>query len=218
MTSPIISPSLLAADFGHLAREIEMLNNSEAEWVHFDVMDGVFVPNISFGIPVLEAVRKLTTKKLDVHLMIEKPHNYIELFKQAGADILTIHMEGRRHLHRNLLAIKDAGMKAGVALNPHTPIHILNDIIHEIDMVLIMTVNPGFGGQAFIEHSYKKIKDLKQLITETNSDCLIQVDGGVTHDNAKKLVEAGVDCLVAGSTVFKAENQIESVAKLKHCV
>lgn len=218
MNTPIISPSILSADFGHLARDIEMINNSEAEWVHFDVMDGVFVPNISFGIPVLEAVKKLTTKTLDVHLMIEKPHNYLELFKNAGADILTVHMEGRRHLHRNILAIKDLGIKAGVALNPHTPIHTLNDIIHEIDLVLIMTVNPGFGGQAFIEHSYKKISELKKLINETESDCLIQVDGGVTHNNAAQLINAGVDVLVAGSTVFKAEDQIGSIAKLKNCI
>lgn len=218
MKEPIISPSLLAADFGHLARDVEMINNSEAEWIHFDVMDGVFVPNISFGIPVLEAVRKLTTKKLDVHLMIEKPHNYLEMFRDAGADILTIHLEGRRHLHRNLLLMKDLGLKAGVALSPHTPVHLLSDIIQEIDLVLIMTVNPGFGGQPFIEHSYKKIADLRKLIDETNSDCLIQVDGGVTHKNATKLVETGVDSLVAGSTVFKAENPMESISKLKHCL
>lgn len=215
MKAPLISPSLLAADFGHLAREVEMINESQADWIHFDVMDGVFVPNISFGGPVIEAVKKHAKKPLDVHLMIEKPHNYIEYFHKAGADILTVHFEGRRHLHRNLLFIKSFGMKAGVALSPHTPVHMLEDIINEIDLVLIMTVNPGFGGQPFIEQSYEKIRKLRELIDKSGTECLIQVDGGVTLDNHKKLVTAGVDVLVAGSTVFKAKDPIKTIDLLK---
>lgn len=218
MNTPIISPSLLSANFGYLARDIEMVNNSEADWFHIDVMDGMFVPNISFGFPIISAINKYANKPLDVHLMIEQPDRYLEQFKDCGAEILTVHYEACPHLHRTLQAIKALGMKAGVSLNPHTPINILDDIITECDMVLLMSVNPGFGGQSFIEHSYKKVEKLKKLIVDTNSDCLIQIDGGVTHENAAKLINAGVDSLVAGSTVFKAENQTESISKLKHCI
>ena len=218
MKDPIISPSLLAADFGYLARDIEMVNNSEADWFHIDVMDGMFVPNISFGFPVINAINKLAKKPLDVHLMIEKPDRYLEEFKKSGADILTVHYEACTHLHRTLQAIKSLGMKAGVSLNPHTPINVLDDIITDIDMVLLMSVNPGFGGQSFINQAYTKVAKLKKLIADTNSSCLIQIDGGVTHENASKLVAAGVDSLVAGSTVFNANKPNESISKLKHCI
>ncbi len=218
MKAPIISPSLLAADFGHLARDIEMVNISEADWFHIDVMDGMFVPNISFGFPVIKAINKYAKKPLDVHLMIERPDRYLEKFKNSGAEILTVHYETCPHLHRTLQAIKALGMKAGVSLNPHTPVNVLDDIITEIDMVLIMSVNPGFGGQSFIEHSYKKIQKLRMLISDSNSNCLIQVDGGVTLDNVKQLVKAGADSLVAGNSVFSAKNPTEAIAKLKHCI
>ena len=215
MKAPQIAPSILSADFGYLAKDIEMLNSSKADYIHVDVMDGMFVPNISFGPPVIKFVKKHATKPLDVHLMIENPDRYIELFKQVGADLLTVHYEACPHLHRTIQAIKALGMKAGVSLNPHTPINVLNDIIHDIDMVLIMSVNPGFGGQKFIEHSYAKISKLKDLIVKTNSGTLIEVDGGVNFDNYKKLVEVGVDILVAGNTVFASDNPTETIAKLK---
>ena len=216
MNSPLISPSILAADFGHLASDIEMLNSSKADYIHVDVMDGMFVPNISFGTPVIKFINKYAKKPLDVHLMIENPDRYLEQFKQVGADILTVHYEACPHLHRTLQAIKALGMKAGVSLNPHTPINILNDIIHDIDMVLIMSVNPGFGGQKFIEHSYNKISKLKELIVKTGSDTLIEVDGGVNFDNYKKLVEVGVDILVAGNTVFSSDNPVKTIEELKN--
>jgi ribulose-phosphate 3-epimerase len=216
MKKPLIAPSILAADFLNLGRDIEMLNSSEADWIHVDVMDGMFVPNISFGMPVIQAVNKIANKPLDVHLMIEKPERYLEVYKNLGAHFLTVHYEACPHLHRTLQAIKTLGMKAGVSLNPHTPINVLEEIIHDIDMVLIMTVNPGFGGQKFIEHSYTKISKLKALIVKTNSNTLIEVDGGVTLDNHKKLVQAGVDVLVAGNTVFASANPAETIIALKH--
>lgn len=216
MKTPLIAPSILAADFLNLGRDIEMLNRSEADWIHVDVMDGMFVPNISFGMPVIQAVKKIAKKPLDVHLMIENPDRYLETFKQIGTDVLTVHYEACPHLHRTLQAIKALGMKAGVSLNPHTPINVLEEIIHDIDMVLIMTVNPGFGGQKFIEHSYTKISKLKALIVKTNSNTLIEVDGGVTLNNCKKLVEVGVDVLVAGNTIFASANPKETIIALKH--
>lgn len=215
MKTPLIAPSILAADFGNLARDIEMLNTSQADWIHVDVMDGLFVPNISFGMPVIKAVKKIAKKPLDVHLMIENPDRYLEAFKEAGADILTVHYEACPHLHRTLQAIKALGMKAGVSLNPHTPINVLDDIIHDIDMVLIMTVNPGFGGQKFIEHSYTKISKLKALIVKTGATTLIEVDGGVTLENCKELVEVGTDILVAGNTVFASAKPADTIIALK---
>ncbi|MGE4288310.1 MAG: ribulose-phosphate 3-epimerase [Salinivirgaceae bacterium] len=215
MKTPLIAPSILSADFGNLASDIEMLNKSKADWIHVDVMDGVFVPNISFGFPVIKAVQKIAKKPLDVHLMIVEPDRYIQQFKEAGAEILTVQYEACTHLHRTLQAIKASGMKAGVALNPHTPVNLLNDIIHDIDMVLIMSVNPGFGGQKFIEHSYSKINKLKELIIKAGSNTLIEVDGGVTLQNYKQLVTAGVDVLVAGNTVFASENPAKTIELLK---
>jgi ribulose-phosphate 3-epimerase len=215
MKTPLIAPSILSADFGNLARDIEMLNTSTADWIHVDVMDGVFVPNISFGFPILKAVQKVAKKPLDVHLMIVEPDRYIQQFKEAGAEILTVQYEACTHLHRTLQAIKAGGMKAGVALNPHTPVNLLNDIIHDIDMVLIMSVNPGFGGQKFIEHSYTKISNLKELITKAGSNTLIEVDGGVTLQNYKQLVKAGVDVLVAGNTVFASVDPTQTIMELK---
>ncbi|MGD9994108.1 MAG: ribulose-phosphate 3-epimerase [Salinivirgaceae bacterium] len=215
MKTPLIAPSILSADFGNLARDIEMLNTSTADWIHVDVMDGVFVPNISFGFPILKAVQKLAKKPLDVHLMIVEPDRYIQQFKEAGAEILTVQYEACTHLHRTLQAIKAGGMKAGIALNPHTPVNLLNDIIHDIDMVLIMSVNPGFGGQKFIEHSYTKISNLKELITKAGSNTLIEVDGGVTLQNYKQLVKAGVAVLVAGNTVFASDNPAKTIELLK---
>ncbi len=214
--SHLISPSLLASDFANLQSECEMLNKSEADWYHLDVMDGVFVPNISFGMPVIAAINKHTLKPLDVHLMIENPDNYIKDFKAVGANILTVHYEACSHLHRTLQAIRGEGMKAGVALNPHTPVELLEGIINEIDLVLIMSVNPGFGGQKFIESTYEKVRKMKALITKNGADTKIEIDGGVTSANAKKLIEAGADVLVAGSFVFKSDNPSQTIADLKN--
>ncbi len=210
-----LSPSLLAADFANLTKDIDMLNHSEADWLHLDVMDGVFVPNISFGFPVLQAVAKICKKPLDVHLMIVDPGKFTQQVKALGAYMMNVHYEACPHLHRTIQQIHDAGMKAGVTLNPHTPVSVLEDIIQDVDMVLLMTVNPGFGGQKFIEHSIQKVKKLKQLIQSTGSHALIQVDGGVNHDTAPRLVAAGVDVLVAGSYVFGAENPEERIKELK---
>ncbi|HSD13607.1 MAG TPA: ribulose-phosphate 3-epimerase [Flavobacterium sp.] len=211
----IIAPSVLAADFANLQRDIEMINKSEADWFHIDIMDGVFVPNISFGMPVLEAINKHAKKTIDVHLMIVDPDRYIKTFKELGSDILVVHYEASTHLHRTLQAIKAEGMKAGVALNPHTSVSLLEDLINDIDLVCIMSVNPGFGGQSFIENTYKKIKQLKEIIIRNGASTLIEIDGGVTNKNAKQLVEAGADVLVAGSYVFRAEDPIATIADLK---
>jgi len=211
----IIAPSLLAADFLQLGNACEMLNNSEAEYFHLDVMDGVFVPNISYGLPVIEQIRRATHKICDVHLMIVEPEKYIAAFKKAGADILTVHQEACPHLHSTLQQIKAQGMKAGVALNPATPVSVLKDVIKDIDLVCIMSVNPGFGGQKFIEHTYEKVRALKQIITEAGASTLIEIDGGVTEHNAGALVQAGADVLVAGTTVFKASDPIQMIATLK---
>jgi ribulose-phosphate 3-epimerase len=215
MKNTVIAPSVLAADFGNLQRDIEMINNSEADWFHIDIMDGVFVPNISYGMPVLQAITKHAKKTIDVHLMIVDPDRYIKTFAELGSNILTVHYEACTHLHRTLQAIKAEGMKAGVALNPHTNIDLLEDIIQDIDLVLIMSVNPGFGGQSFIENTYSKVEKLKALITRKNANTLIEVDGGVTSKNAKQLIEAGADALVAGSFVFGAENPKQTIADLK---
>ncbi|MCA6439583.1 MAG: ribulose-phosphate 3-epimerase [Sediminibacterium sp.] len=212
---PIIAPSLLSADFLNLERDCTMLNNSKADWFHLDVMDGRFVPNISFGIPVIAHIRKATTKVCDVHLMIEEPGNYATAFKEAGADILTVHIEACTHLHRNIQQIKSLGMRAGVALNPHTSVTFLADIIEDIDVVCLMSVNPGFGGQTFIPQTLHKIVSLKEMIINTNSKALIEIDGGVTIENAPDIVAAGADVLVAGNTVFKSTDPIETIAKLK---
>ena len=212
---PIIAPSLLAADFLNLGKACEMLNESEAEWFHLDVMDGSFVPNISYGLPVIEQIKKTTTKVLDVHLMIVSPEKYIADFKKAGADILTVHYEACPHLHSTLQQIKAHDMKAGVALNPHTSVDLLKDVIKDIDVVCVMSVNPGFGGQKFIEHTYEKVKALKQIITHAGASTLIEIDGGVTENNASKLVAAGADVLVAGTTVFKAADPKQMIVTLK---
>jgi len=212
----IIAPSVLASDFGNLERDCKMINNSEADWFHIDIMDGVFVPNISFGMPVLAAIQKHAQKPLDVHLMIVDPDRYVETFHKLGAAILTVHYEACTHLHRSLQLIKSFGMKAGVALNPHTPVELLKDTIQAIDLVCIMSVNPGFGGQTFIEHTYEKIKELKELIEKTNSKCQIEIDGGVTDQNAAKLIQCGADVLVAGSHVFKVADPISTIKTLKN--
>lgn len=214
MQKRIISPSMLSADFGHLADEVGMINGSAAEWVHLDIMDGVYVPNISFGFPVVKYLRGATDKILDVHLMIVQPERYVEKFARAGADYLTVHVEASVHLHRTLQSIRQNGMKAGVALNPHTPISAVEEVVADADMVLIMSVNPGYGGQKFIEASLDKIKRLKELIVSKNSAALIQVDGGVTLGNARSLFDAGADVLVAGNTVFSSERPGETIAQL----
>jgi len=212
---PIIAPSILAADFANIQREVEMLNTSEADWVHIDIMDGVFVPNISFGIPVTKAINKHAKKPLDVHLMIEKPENYVSQFRDVGAEIISVHYEACNHLHRNLQQIKDLGCKAGVAINPHTNVALLADTIGDIDLVCLMSVNPGFGGQKFIENTYKKVRQLKKMIEDNQANTLIEIDGGVNIDNAPKLIAAGADVLVAGSFVFKSENPSDTIHRLK---
>lgn len=211
----IVAPSVLSADFGNLQRDIELINDSDADWFHIDIMDGVFVPNISFGFPVLKAIQKNAKKPLDVHLMIVDPDRYIQAFKDAGAAILTVHIEACTHLHRSIQHIKSAGMKAGVALNPHTSIHLLEDIIADIDLVCLMSVNPGFGGQKFIENTYHKVAALKKLITDKNSSALIEIDGGVDLLNYQKLISTGADVLVAGNTVFGSMNPKETIKQLK---
>ncbi len=216
--SHLVAPSLLAADFANLASEVEMINDSEADWLHLDIMDGIFVPNISFGFPVVEAVRDLSAKPLDVHLMITDPDRYLERFKEAGASTLTVHYEACRHLHRTVTEIRRLGMKAGVTLNPHSPVQLLKDILPYIDMVLLMTVNPGYGGQTFIPGSINKIGELRSMIDEGGYDVLIEVDGGVDLQNTPVLVHAGVDVLVAGSTVFSSSNPAEVIRRLKEPV
>jgi len=211
----MIAPSILSADFANLQRDVEMINGSEATYFHVDIMDGVFVPNISFGLPVLAAINRHASKPLDVHLMIEQPERYIKDFRAAGADILTVHLEASRHLHRSLQAIKAEGMKAGVALNPHSPVSLLKDVIQDCDLVCLMSVNPGFGGQSFIEKTYDKITELKAMIVAAGSNTLIEIDGGVNKDNAAALKAAGADVLVAGSAVFKADDPVQMIQTLQ---
>lgn len=213
--SVILSPSLLSANFGNLKADIDMLNDSEADWIHVDVMDGMFVPNISFGFPIMEVLKKSSFKPLDIHLMIESPERYITRFKEAGAGILNVHYEACTHLHRTIQQIKAEGMKAAVTLNPHTPVCLLEDIIGDLDMVLLMSVNPGFAAQEFIENTYNKVSQLKTLITRKNAHCLIEIDGGVNLDNASKLISLGADALVAGSAVFSTDNPSETIKQFK---
>ena len=216
MSKILIAPSILAANFGNLQRDIEMINQSDAHWFHLDVMDGVFVPNISFGMPIINSIAKHASKTLDAHLMIIDPDRYIKTFADLGVDYLTVHYEACTHLHRTLQAIKAEGMKAGVALNPHSNINLLEDTINDIDLVCIMSVNPGFGGQSFIENTYSKVEKLKEMITKKNATTLIQIDGGVTNKNAKQLAEAGADILVAGSYIFRSENPTETIVELNN--
>ena len=213
--SHLIAPSVLSANFANLQSDIEMINNSAADWFHVDVMDGVFVPNISFGFPVIKALKKLAKKPLDVHLMIVDPDRYTQAFKEAGADILTVHIEACNHLHRSIQNIKNCGMKAGIAINPHTNISLLQDVIADIDLVCVMSVNPGFGGQKFIENTYDKVKNLKQLIVDKNSAALIEIDGGVDLTNYKKLINCGANVLVAGNTVFSSSKPLDTITQLK---
>ncbi|WP_292271347.1 ribulose-phosphate 3-epimerase [Butyricimonas sp.] len=213
--SVIVSPSLLSADFLHLSKDIEMVNQSEADWFHLDIMDGVFVPNISYGLPVVAQIKKAAQKPLDVHLMIVQPERYVEAFQKAGADILTVHYEACTHLHRTIQQIKAQGMKAGVSLNPHTPVVLLEDVIRDIDVVLLMSVNPGFGGQSFIEETINKVIKLKKLIRETGAKTLIEIDGGVNFETGQRLVDAGADALVAGSFVFNSPDPMANIKGLK---
>ncbi|TSA26306.1 MAG: ribulose-phosphate 3-epimerase [Bacteroidetes bacterium] len=215
--SHLVAPSLLSADFLRLEEEISMVNRSEADWLHLDIMDGVFVPNISFGFPVLNRIRTIIEKPMDVHLMIVDPDRYLEQFREAGASVITVHYEACTHLHRTIQAIKQTGAKAGVSLNPHTPVILLREIIGTLDLVLLMSVNPGFGGQQFIEQTYRKSRELKTLILDHGAGALIEVDGGVTQENARSLVDAGVDVLVAGNSVFGSPDPIATIHQLKHC-
>jgi len=214
--TPIIAPSLLSSDFANLEKEIKMFNKSQADWIHLDIMDGHFVPNITFGMPVIRAIKRVAQKPLDVHLMIEKPERYIADFKAAGADCLSVHWEACPHLHRTIHQIKDLDMLAGVAINPHTPVAFLEDIINDVDFVVVMSVNPGFGGQRFIANSIKRVKELRKLMDKHKSDAMIEIDGGVDLENAHKLVDAGADILVAGNTVFGAEKPAEAIKELKN--
>lgn len=213
---PIIAPSLLSADFGNLASSIDLVNKSEADWLHIDVMDGVFVPNISFGFPVLDYVKKLSTKPLDVHLMIVDPMKFVKEVKNSNAYLMNVHYEVSTHLHRSIQQIKEAGMKAAVTLNPHTPVSLLQDVVTDLDMILLMSVNPGFGGQKFIQNTVNKVAELKELILKKGSNALIEVDGGINLETGKLVVDAGADALVAGNFVFKSENPIETIAVLKN--